>query len=160
LANTAANALRALARKLRTQRRRARENHFQARQIIFLDDGILGQLQHDWRHNVRERYAILLNQAEKLFQIESWHRHNRRAQMQTHIEHDHESVNVKERQHTKERIVAMKVVEPIHLAHIRHQIVVSEHYALWQTGCAARIRQRYQVFSRINRHRWDIAIAF
>ena len=80
--------------------------------------------------------------------------------MQPHIKHDHESVNVNQRQYTKERIVAMKVIEPIHLAHIRYQIVMSEHYALWQTRCPARIWQCYQIFSRINRHGWDIAIAF
>ncbi len=109
---------------------------------------------------MRERHAILLNQAEKLFKIESWHRHDRRAQVQTHIEDHHEAVNVKERQDAKQRIVAMKVIEPIHLAHIRHQIVVSEHDPLWQTRCTARIRQCHQVFSRINRHRCDIAITF
>ncbi len=80
--------------------------------------------------------------------------------MQTHIEHDHEPVNVKQRQHAKQRIVATKVVEPIHLAHIRDQIVVSEHDTLWQSRCSARIRQGYQIFSRINCHGWDIAIAF
>ena len=79
--------------------------------------------------------------------------------MQTHVQYDDQAVNVKQRQDAEQPVVSMKVIQPVHLAHVRDQIVVSKHHAFRQTSSAAGIRQRYQILARIYFNWRNVAVA-
>src|SRR5205807_10252547 len=83
LTNTATDARNALARKLRTERRGAAKDRLQTREIVILYRRIPGQFQNDGRHNVRQRHAIFLNHRQELFEVESRHYYDRRAEVQS-----------------------------------------------------------------------------
>ena len=60
---------------------------------------VSGQLQNYGRHDMR-KVTRYLNQTQELFEVESRHNHDRCPQVQTHVQHYHQTVDVKERQHT------------------------------------------------------------
>ena len=78
--------------------------------------------------------------------------------MQSHVEHDNQTINMKERQNAQQNIVTIEIVESVHLAHVRHDIVVRQHHALGQTRRAARIRQRDQIVLGIDFNRGHLAV--
>ena len=159
LTHAAPDALHALARKISAQRRGAGEDHFQARQVKIVDHWILSQLEHNRRHDMTERHAILLDQTQEQLEIETGHGHNRRAHVQPHIEHHAQTINMKERQDAKQPIVFSKIIKAVHLAHVRDQIVMGKHHSLGQARSAARIRQSDDIFFGIDVHLRDHAIA-
>src|SRR5260370_39664360 len=105
-------------------------------------------------------YELPFNQTKKLFELQAGHGEDRRAQVQTHVKHDNQAVNMEKRQDAQQGVVLMKVSQTVHLAHVRDQVVVREHHTFRQTRGAAGIWQRYQIFKRIDLNARHIAVTF
>ncbi len=109
---------------------------------------------------MRQRHSVFLNQRQKLFQVKARHHHYCRAYVQSHVEHDYQTVDVKQREDAQQSVAGSKVFKPIHLPHVRDQIVVSEHHSFRQTRGTAGIRQGHQVFTWIDLDLRHVAVAF
>src|SRR5215510_27232 len=65
---------------------------------------------------------------------------------------------MKQGKDAQQDVIPMKIIKPVHLAHVCDQIVVSKHDAFGQAGSPARIWQRYQIFFGINLYAGDVAV--
>ena len=119
----AADALRGGLLELGAQRRGARVDERQAREVVALDDRALGQREDDRRDEVGLRRAVLLDEAEEALEVEARHRHERRAVAQDGV-HDHgQAVDVEERQDADERVVG------------GHGLLAPSTAGCWPPGC-------------------------
>ena len=128
----------------------ATKNGLQFRQIVVIDYRVLAKREHDRRHQMRQRHAVVLKQLEEGLEFKTRRRHDGGALIEAHVQDDDQTVNVEERQDADQRVVLSEVVETFHLAHVGHQIVVSEHDTFGKSGGATRIGQRYQILTRID----------
>ena len=145
LHHRAADALRGGLLQLGAQRRGARVDERQAREVEALDDRALGQGEDDRRDEVGLRGAVLLHEAEEALEVEARHRDERRAVAQDRV-HDHgQAVDVEERQDADERVVGGHGLLGGRLQDVGHQVAVGEHHALGQARGPARVGQRDEV---------------
>ena len=86
---------------------------------------------------MRQRCAVLLDDSQELFEIETWHRDHGCAHVESHVQDHHKTVDMKEWEYADEGILFRKVIQTIHLAQIRDEIMMREHDALWHAGRAA-----------------------
>ena len=100
LANITTQPLHAGARQMFIERGGAAENSSQFRQIVIIDYGVLTKCKHDWRHEVRQRDAVVLNGLQKRFELKARDGHNRGTLVKTHVQDHDQSVNMEERQDT------------------------------------------------------------
>jgi hypothetical protein len=127
---------------LRAQRRGARVDELQARQVVAVDERALGQREDDRRHEVGLRRAVGLDQLQVALEVEARHRHDGGAVAQDRVHHDVQSVDVEERQDADERVVLRHGLLRGRLQDVGHEIAVAEHHALGQARGAARVGQR------------------
>src|SRR5688572_23335427 len=102
------------------------------------------------RHEVRETYFVVLRNFEERLQLEPRHRHDRCARVKPHVQHDHESVDVEQRQDANQRVRLEEITKTFHLTDVRDQVVMREHDTFRQASSAARVRQRDKIFMRID----------
>ena len=95
----------AVARKLRAERRSAREDRAQGREVVVVNAGLLGEREYDGRDEVRERHAVVLHHAQELREVEAREHDRLRAAEEREVRYRHEPVDVEERQHADERVV-------------------------------------------------------
>ena len=122
-------------------------------QIVFVDERMFGEAQHDWRNHIGERHSVLLHDLQALLHVESRHRHDRRAHVQAQVHDDHHAVDVKEGQHAQHGVVFVDVQAARRLEDVGHEVVVRQHHALGQAGRPARVRQRDDLSPRVDRDR-------
>ena len=135
------------------QRRRAGHDVLQRRDVEPVDQRMLGQGEHDGRHEVCRRHSVLLQQVEEPLEVEARHRDDGGAGLQRGA-HDHRhAVDVVEGQDADERVVGRDALVGRDLGHVGDQVVVRQHDALRHPRGAARIGQRGQVVARVYRHR-------
>src|SRR5882672_9748931 len=108
---------------------------------------------------MRQRHLVVLKCLQKRLEFKTLHCHDGCALVQAHVQDDDQTINMKERQDTDQRVVLGEVLQTVHLAHVRDQVVVSEHDAFWESGCAARIRKGHEIFARVDRNRGKISAA-
>ena len=86
------------------------------------DQRMLGQGEHDRRHEVRRRHAVLLQEVEELLEVEARHRDDGGAGLQRGA-HDHRhAVDVVEGQNADQRVVGRDALVGRDLGHVGDQV--------------------------------------
>ena len=101
---------------------------------------MLGEGQHDGRHQIQVLGFVLLDQPEERLKIESRQRHHCLAHREHGVEQHMKSVDVKERQHGDDGFWLVVQVG-FALLYVGDEIAVAEHNSFGQPGSAAGIRQ-------------------
>ena len=120
--------------------------------------GLLAKRQHDGRDDVGERHPVLLHRLQALFQVESRHRHDRRAEVEAKVHDDDHAVDVKEGKHAEHDVAVADVQDARRLQHVRHQVAVREHHAFRQARGAARVGKHDHLRARVDRDGGRIAV--
>ena len=141
----------ALEGQLRRQRRGAGEHHLQSREVVLVDERVLGQRDHHRRGHERAGEPVLLVEGEELLEVEPRHRHDRGAGRQAHVHQHLHAVDVEERQHRDEGLVVVQGDHAGGLGEVGHQVAVGEHHALGEAGGARRVGQHHDVVE-VDRH--------
>ena len=140
-------------RELTAQGRGAAEDRLQRAQIIVCDHRVLGERQHDGRHHIHIRDAMILQRFEKQFKFELGQGHDGGSLHQRAAQNDHHAVDVKEGQDADDGIVGgQHGHRRMHLTQIRHQIAMRQHHALRDARRAAGVRQHAHIGGRVDRH--------
>ena len=129
--------------QLGVQRRRAARDEAQAREVVVVDERMLGQREHDRRRDVAGRDAVLLDRREELREVEARHRDDARAAPQGVVEHERLAVDVEERQDGDHAVVLADRPHGRVLAEVRDEVAVRQHHALGQArSCRSRTAAR------------------
>ena len=146
LLHEAAHAGGALADDVGAERRRAREQLADRREVAAVHARTLREREHDRRHDVQHRGAVTLDEIQIAIEIEPRHDDERCARPEAE-QHDHdEAVDVEEGQEADERILAVaQVTGRVDLQNVRDEITVRQHHAFRKSRSAARVRKRDDV---------------
>ena len=113
---------------------------------------MLGQGEHQRRHDEGARDAILLQQPEKRLQLELGQRHERGAVPQAQVQDDLHPIDMEERQHGDDAILLRDVKHWGGLDQVRHEVAMRQHHALRESGGATRVRQHGEIKGRVDGH--------
>ena len=131
--------------ELRSQRRGPRHDVLDRGEVALVHRRVLGERQRDRRHDEGPRDAVLLNQVEKLLEVEARHGDDRRAAPKALVQDHGLPVDVEEGQDADQDVVLGDLERVLDLHQVRDQVLVGEHHALGQPRRAARVRQDRQV---------------
>ena len=131
---------------------RAGEDLANAGQVVLVDDGMLGEGQHNGGHQEQSCDAQGLGQLQHLDHVESGHRHDRGALGQPEVHQYGHAVDVEERQHREDDLVLAHVDGAFGLDEVGHKVAVGEHHPLGKAGGARRVGQRHDGLGGVDGH--------
>ena len=99
---------------------------------------------------MRARYTVGLQHVQELFQLEARHDDDGRSFEETRVHDDVHAVDVEERQDGDQRVLFRDAINFFKLAQVSDHVVMRQHHTLRHAGRAARIRQRNDVFARVD----------
>ena len=70
-----------------------------------------------------QSHVVSCTVCRKWLELETWHGDDRCAGVETHVQDNDQTVNMKKRKETNQRVVAGKVFEAFHLTHVGYEIV-------------------------------------
>ena len=117
--------------ELRPERRRAREQPLDLREIELVHHRMLGERHRNRRHDVRERDRPLLQHAQEHLEVELGERDARGAAQQAQVHHHHHAVDMEERQHAHQR-PDLGRFDGVDLHQVGQEVAVRQHHPLGQ----------------------------
>src|SRR5215217_925825 len=103
---------------------------------------MFAESENDWRHKMRQRHFVVLCCFQECLELEARHHHDCGAAVESHVQNDYETVDVKERQHADEGVGVVEVAESFHLPEVSDEVMMREHHAFRQTCRSTRVRKR------------------
>ncbi|BAS80427.1 Os02g0697450, partial [Oryza sativa Japonica Group] len=138
--------------ELLAERGGAGEHDADGAEVVALHERVLGEREHERRHDGRHRHAPPLDGPQHGAHLEPGHQRHRRAGAHRAQQHGVEREDVEQRQHAQRHVAGTHVqvrVLAVHLLrHARHDAPVRQHHALGQARRARRERQRHGVVRR------------
>ena len=101
-----------------------------ARDVEVVDHGVLREGHRDRRRDEQEGAAVRLDAPQERQQVELRHRHERRALAEREVQQHRHPVDVEERQHGEDAIVAPEPDAHAALVDVGDEVAVREHDAL------------------------------
>src|SRR6266705_102922 len=120
---------------------------------------MLGQREHDRRHQVEMRQPIFLDEPEKLRQIEAGHGDAEAAQVEREVHEHGLAVDVEEGQDAERAPGLVDLRLRLDLAGHGHEVAMREHHTLRPAGGATRVWKHREVVSRIAANGVALSIA-
>ncbi len=114
----------------------AGEDHLHRREIVLVDDRMLGQCDGDRGRDEHPGRAVLRDDAEELGQIELRHRDESGALAEREVQQHGHPVDVEEGEHGEEPIARRDTENGPALRHVGHEVPMREHHALGSPGRA------------------------
>jgi hypothetical protein len=155
LHDRAADTGRGLLGELGAQRRGARQDQLERRQVVVVDDRLLGQRQDHRRHRVEVREAVVLDEAEGADEVEPGHGDHRAAVGEQAVHQDLHAVDVEERQDGQPAVALLVGEDAVALGQVGDHVAMREHHALREPGGARRVRQHHRLGGGVDGHLLD-----
>jgi hypothetical protein len=118
----------------------ARHDPPQAGEVVLLDERVLGQAEDHRRHGEEPADPEVLDEPERLGEVEAGHGHHGAALGQEAVHEDLHAVDVEEREGGEAELALLEAHHRLGLHEVGHQVAVREHHALRQPGRPRRVR--------------------
>ena len=133
----------------RVERGRTGEDGVHAREVVLIDERMLGQRDGNGRCDEDVRRLLLGDDPQELDEIELRHRDEARAAIERSVEQDRHAVDVEERQDRENLVVGLDAHPRNDLADVGYEVPMGEHDPLGSAGGARGVRQHRELGGRI-----------
>ena len=150
LNNLTANSFAGSQGEFGTQRSRSREDRLEAGKVIVVHQRVLGERQHDRRHEIGLCHRMVLDYSQKLLEIEAGHGDRGRPGIEHGVHQHLHAIYVKEGKDRHGNLALLHPQGRFSLDEVGYEVAMGEHHSFGQPGGTTRIRKHHHILPGVD----------